>query len=316
MNAIFKMETATMNATTPAPAPAVALSPLAAKAMLVSLNIRQWTGRKGDKQATDKLTTEAGATATAARVTKNLVAKAALAEIATIAGQARAEFYRVSSPWANDGTRIISNLIFLEFGAKMRDMQARFNAAVDKAAAALPGAIHQAEIDLGGLFNAADYPSESEFRAAFNFPRPRVWPIPSAADFRVDIGAEALADERARIESDMQALLTDAMRDVVARIIEAVGTMAEKLKAFKPAAGRGQKSEGIFRDSLVENVRELVAVLPSLNLTGDARIADVTARMQAVLCANDADVLREHADVRKHVADKAAEIAAEVAAYF
>jgi hypothetical protein len=315
MNAIFNhLKDATAMNATPIPAP-VALSPLAAKAMLVSLSIKQWDGRKLDRRASDKVTSDANASATAARVTKSLVAKAALAEIAGIATRARAEFYKRSLPWANDGTRLLSNLAFLEFGKVMRELQAEFNAAADKLEAALPGAIRQAEIDLGALFDPADYPAPSEIRARFSFPRPRVFPLPNAADFRVDIGAEALADERARIEADMQSLLSDAMRDVTARIVETVGTMAEKLKAFKPAKGKGDKSEGIFRDSLVANVRELVDVLPALNLTGDARLTAIAERMRE-LVATDASVLREHGDVRRDIADKAAAIAAEVADYF
>lgn len=308
MNAIFNM-------TTTATAAPVAVSPLASKAMLVSLSIRMWEGRKLDKGASAKVTTDAGASATAARVTKSLVAKAALAETATIAGRARAEHYRRALPWADNGTRVLSAVGYLDYCRVMRELRDEFDASVSRFLAAYPAEVERAKIDLGALFDPADYPDASAIRAAFQFARPRILPWPSAADFRVDIGAEALADERARIESDMQELLTGAMRDVVARIVETVGTMAEKLKAFKPAAGRGQKSEGIFRDSLVENVRELVAVLPSLNLTGDKRIADIADRM-AALVSNDASVLREHADVRQDVADKAAAIAAEVADYF
>jgi hypothetical protein len=86
--------------------------------------------------------------------------------------------------------------------------------------------------------------------------------------------------------------------------------MAEKLKAFKPAQG-GDRAEGIFRDSLVENVRELVAVLPSLNITGDPTLAAVAARMEA-LCRDDADELRDNAAARASVAAEADAILADV----
>lgn len=311
MNAILNMETA-MQTATPAPEKA---APLQASAMLVSLNIRQWEGRKLDKAATAKVTLDANASANAARVTKSLVSKAALAEIAAIAGKARAEHYRRALPWSDGGTRVLSNVGYLAYCEAMRGLRDEFNQAVERFLVGYPDFVESARLDLGDLFDAGDYPSAGEIKARFMFPRPRIFPIPSASDFRVDIGAEFIADERREIEASLRELTETAIRDVFSRIAETVGTMAEKLKAFKPAGGKGGKAQGIFRDSLIENVRELVAVMPSLNITGDSRLADFAARM-ASICELDADDLRRDETARNEIAEKAAQIAADVSAYF
>ena len=78
--------------------------------------------------------------------------------------------------------------------------------------------------------------------------------------------------------------------------------MAERLKAYKPAVRKGDTTEGQFRDSLVENVRSLVGLLPAFNLTGDDLLADITARMERDLCSLDASELRDDAKARKAVA--------------
>lgn len=314
MNAIFNMETAS-NATGAPINPQPSAAPLAQKALLVTLTIQQWAGRKLDKGATAKITRDAGAASNAARVTKSLVASQALAEITAIANKARAEHYTRALAWSDNGTRILSSLAYLDYCNVMSALQAEFRTAVEKFISNYADYRDKARDDLGAMFDELDYPSASELRARFSFPRPRFCPIPSAADFRVDIGAEFIADERRAIEQDLRDMTETAMRDVFGRIAETVGTMAEKLNAFKPANGKGDKAGGIFRDSLVENVRSLVAVLPSLNITGDSRLNAIAERM-AELCKIDASDLRIDAAERANVAQKAAEIVADVEAYF
>lgn len=287
---------------------------LTEKAMLVSINISQWSGRKLDREITDEVNRTHAAAADAGRYNKALVSPHALAEITSIANRARKLHYARSLPWLDDGTRIMSAAGYLEFAKELRDIRAEFDGAVSKFVSGYGDYVDDARRRLNGMFKESDYPAPEHIAGRFRFER-RIWPLPVAADFRVEVGDSEQAAIRAEIEAQTQAAITGAMRDAFRRIAETVGAMAAKLAEFKPASGKGDKAQGIFRDSLVENVRELVAVLPSLNITGDAKLAELTERMRD-LCQADADVLREHADVRKDVADKAAAIAADVSAYF
>ena len=83
------------------------------------------------------------------------------------------------------------------------------------------------------------------------------------------------------------------MRDAWERVTTVLAKMIERLNEYTPSAGKGDRAKGIFRDSLVENVRELIAVLPSFNLTGDSFLATLADRMERELCAHEAEELRE-----------------------
>jgi hypothetical protein len=89
--------------------------------------------------------------------------------------------------------------------------------------------------------------------------------------------------------------------------------MAEKLKTYKE---KGEKAKGeprnYFRDSLVDNVRDLAALLPAFNLTDDPKVDALIDRINRELCSEDAKTLRKNADARESVAKSADEIVAEV----
>jgi hypothetical protein len=58
------------------------------------------------------------------------------------------------------------------------------------------------------------------------------------------------------------------------------------------STGPGHRTEGTFRNSLLENLRELARRPPVFNLTGDPILANISERINAELCTYDADDLR------------------------
>lgn len=289
-----------------------ATSAISRKAMLAGVTIKQWSGRKLDRKVTDDTNRDHGAAADAGRYNKALLSRDALAKIVAVANRARAEHYSRTLPWADNGARILSSVAYLEFGKVMRELRQEFEAAVSEFLAGYPDYVEAAKARLNGMFDAADYPPADEIRRRFGFDV-SIFPMPDAADFRVDV-ADAEAD---RIRADIQArtdqAIRDAMADVFTRISLTVGNMAEKLAASRETA-KGEAA-AIFRDSLVENVRELVALLPGLNITGDAMLASLADRMARDLCRHDAEALREDAGARQDVAKAAAAILADVSEY-
>ncbi len=286
-------------------------SALANKAMLASLKIKQWSGRKLDKEVTAETNRDHGAAADAGRYNKLLIGREALAPIVAIANRARSEHYARTLAWADDGARILSAVGYLPYMETMRGLRIEFDAATAVFVASYERHVEEAKTRLNGMFKAADYDSVDAMAKRFGFDK-KILPMPSAADFRVDIG-DAEADRiRADIEADMNAAVTEAMRDVFQRVADCVKHMAEKL-AESRQTDKGA-APAIFRDSLVENVRELVALLPSLNITGDAVLGQIADRMGA-LCKYDASALRDDKGARDEVAKAAASILADVSDY-
>ena len=75
--------------------------------MLATVSIRQWSAKKADKKATKDVHERNNARSDAGSYRKALVAKAAIEEIQSIAGEARQVHYELTSPWLDNGARIL-----------------------------------------------------------------------------------------------------------------------------------------------------------------------------------------------------------------
>jgi hypothetical protein len=164
------------------------------------------------------------------------------------------------------------------------------------------------------MFDQRDYPSRHDIRALFVLDV-KIMPCPDAGDFRVDLAEEHAADIRADVEARVREALDDAMRDTRERILKVVGHMAERLRAYRPAGKRGDKTEGAFRDSLVDNVRDLAALLPAFNLTNDPLLDRIAEKIRRDLCAHDAETLRQSPTRRKATAERAEAILKDVSEF-
>lgn len=295
-------------------APAPAAPALASRAMLRGVTIRAWDGRKLDRKVSDEVTQQKGAASDTARVNKQLLPKEAFAKVGAAYSKIRAVHARYCLPWTDNGLDILPAASVMAYDRDMRAARMEFDAAADEFAAAYPALVQAAPARLGDLFDPADFPDAAEVRARFSV-RVRTLPMPEASDFRVDMSEAQARAIRAEIEAESQAALDAAMKDAWQRIADVTSRMVERLNAFQPATKKGEKTQGIFRDSLVENIRDLVAVLPAFNLTNSPDLDAITKRMERELCAADAAELRDNAILRKETAAKAQAILDDVSAF-
>lgn len=290
---------------------------LASCAMLSTLKVCQWSARKTDKKVTREVNESHNAARDAGRYNKQLLAKSALEKIQTIAGEARKSHYRMTQPWLDDGARILPAKLFIEYSNELRQARERFESAVAEFVANYPSFVEQARLDLNGMFDASDYPDAAKIAAAFDFGT-RVYAMPDSSvssDIRIAIGDQQADDIRKATEAASAEALQGAMRDAWQRIAKVVGAMVERLNAYKPAAGKGERTEGNFHASLVTNIRDLVSVLPCFNLQQLPELDAITARMEQELCAHDADELKDSMQLREATARAAASIMDQVSGY-
>jgi len=76
------------------------------------------------------------------------------------------------------------------------------------------------------------------------------------------------------------------MNDVWTRLHTALTRMSERLDY-------SEDNKKIFRDSLVDNVIEMVNLLDVCNVTGDSQMATLKNRLEEAMYGLSADVLRE-----------------------
>jgi hypothetical protein len=227
-----------------------------------------WTARKLDKAESVKVNKENGAVAGAANVHKQLLPDSSeLLSVQKWANSFRTFIYTSTLPWDDSGWRIGRVARHMEFMAEIGDRIVEGNLLVDAFVWAYNIEVGKAKTTLGHMFSYDDYPGEQEVRSKFRF-AVDVMPMPSAEDFRVVDGVEkAEVDRLVKIATaSTEARIQEAMKEAYQRLYTVVAKMANTLEQY--GAGTVKK----FNDSLVENIAEIVGVMPALNLTGDPKL--------------------------------------------
>lgn len=285
---------------------------LADKAMLIRVSITQWSGRKYDAKISAQVAADHGARGDAGNFNKVLIAKDALADIVRIANETRQFFYENTSPWMDDNYRILPSKNYLTVVDGLRDRRSKFETASRVFCGNFEAFKDDSRLRLNGMFRESDYPSASVIASKFRFDF-SVMPLPDAKDFRVDMSDEEVARIQNDIETRVNDAIAGAMTDLWQRVHNTVSHMSERLKAYSVDANG--KVSNPFRDSMVQNLRDLVELLPRLNVTGDAKLADMTSQLESLLCPYDPESLREDETLRESVARDADAILANMAGY-
>lgn len=276
------------------------MASLSDRALLVSVTISQWSGRKLDKGASDTVDSLYGATK-AGNFNKKLLGKCdELSRVIKAAGALRTFVYERTLPWLADGSRILPSDSYVDFTAKFNVKRDEFESAVREFIAAYPKLKEDAKATLGKLYNETEYPHPALINRCFGCDI-TVMPVPNVGDFRVDIGDAA----RAEFERSMQAAETNAVRDVWRRLHEKVSHAAQRLSDPK----------AVFRDTLVENLTGLCGMLSELNISDDPALETMRMQLEQAIANQTAEKLRDSVADRSNTASKLREIEAKMGAF-
>lgn len=268
---------------------------IATSSMLVDLNISCWTAKKLDKSVSQEVDETKEAKYRAGNYNKNLLAGTAyLDQIVKFAAGVRLWHNKRTLPWADAGTRLLPMTSFLAYKSTLNDLEAEFNALVDRFLDKYPELVDAAAFNLGKLFNRDEYPAVDEIRNKFKFSY-MFSPVPTSGDFRVDIGETAMAELRGQFELNANAKVERAMKEAWGRLHEVLCHMSDKLAD----TSEGKNKE--FRDSLVGNALELVDMLKALNITGDQQLETARRDLSVAIMGVEAKELRKNPDIRKDV---------------
>jgi len=268
---------------------------IASSAMLVELSISTWTARKLDKKVSTKVDLDSGAKTKVVNANKNLMAGTGVLDtIVKYAANARAWHLSQTLPWTDNGSRLLPMSNFVEYKKQLGELEANYEALVDKFIIAYPNLVSAAAFQLGTLFDRNEYPDENSLKRKFKFTY-SFFPVPTAGDFRIDINEEAKAEIIANCNSAYQDRLNNAMREAWSRLHDCLSRMSERL------TDNADGSRKIFRDSLVENGVELVSMLKHLNITQDPKLEQARRELQVAIGAHDLDSLRDNSNAREAV---------------
>lgn len=273
---------------------------LADKAMIVTLNVSCWTARKQDKKVSAEVE-QAHNARDAGRYNKLLIDKAHLDPLTSKAGAIRQEHYKRTLPWLDNGGRMLPTKLFMDYRKSMGQLKTEYIALVD---AFIPKydsyLVADARLRLGTMYDPTDYPPGAELRDKFSVDLDFT-PVPQGSDFR----AEIEDSERVRIAEEIEERrvrrMQDAMKDAWARVHRVVSTIHARTSADKP----------VIHDSLIENAKELVQLLPGLNLMDDPQLEAITRDITNNLLI-ETWKLRKSASTRRAIAKASQDILSRI----
>lgn len=282
---------------------AIAVPSISSSAMLVELSISTWTGRKTDKRVSNEVILNKNAASGVVNVSKKLLGDCAeLDAVQKFVGNVRNAHYAMTQPWSDTGLRLLSTAMFHKrYQKELSAHQAEFDTLVNKFLNAYEWEITQAEAKLGDMFNRSEYPSKDELSGKFKFNLVQM-PLPDAGDFRLDINNEAQELLRTQYAEHYETQLKTAMKDIWDRAYDALSKMSERLD-YKDA-----DTKKIFRDSLVDNVLEVVELLSLCNVTHNQQMSAMKERLENTLLGVTPDALREDEHLRVETKQKVDDI--------
>lgn len=276
-------------------------SSLSHKALLVNISISQWSGRKVDKNATDSVMSKFEATKEAGKYHKKLLPKAhELEAISSVSSRVRKFFTSQTLPWFNDGTRILSGENYMDFTKEIKQFKNEFNDCVVSFERAYPQLQKQAQVKLGKLYNKEEYLHKDEIKDRFSI-NIDFMPLPDVKDFRTDISE----DEIKEFERRVQEIQAKGLQECWTRLHDVVKIAVERLSNDK----------GTFRDSLIENITEVVDLLPKLNINGDKDLEASRKEIKAIVSKLEGPSLRKDAKARSEAKEKLAKVVSKMGAY-
>ena len=263
---------------------------LSKRAMLVKsrIELRGLLGERRDQGATQHVEQQYNVAERRAKVGKFLIAQnvKSVKAVRASAQAIRQCVYQHTFAWLDTDMRLLPSKNHDTFRTEHDLAVAKHLANIESYINDYPylveDARHPAPRGLGELFDPSQYPPAENIKGLFKSSL-EYWPMPTTNNFVADIAQEAAAEAKAGMERKVREIISHSFNDLVARSEQVVAHFVTKLAEYKPAgypAGYRDKPEGIFRDSLVDNMTDLAKLIRNLNFTDDIDIEQMAVNLE------------------------------------
>jgi len=291
---------------------------IATAAMLGSMNVSVWEGRKKDKGIEQEIADNKGARSKrATSVHKNLFVDCPpLEAIKSLRGEARIWFNKCTLPWDDNGRRLLPTAIYFEVQQEMANYQSRFDKLVQAFVKVYAVEISKQAFERGAMFNRDEYPKVEDIPEKFCFAI-NLTPVPLSGDFRVDVGNDALKELNDRCEADTQMRIKGAMSDAWERVKGQVEWVLDRMTAvlehdpnaveeIKELDDEGnvtkveikKKRRPKLHESMLDQGLETCGLLRDLNVTNDPDLEEARRMLEKALVHVDMKSLKDSPEMQ------------------
>lgn len=261
-----------------------------------------------DKSSSAEMNKAKNAAPDAGRVVVKKLPGADMLHKAIVAHQAATAEYiksRTMPCYGEGNWRILPNPGIEPLVVGLNDYNAKFKELreeLDRSADTILGAAHANK----GNYNVT-IPTREELVGAYSM-EVQFKPIPDASNFKhlPDVVAQKLSRH---LNRHLVQAIEESQRDTLHRFIEPLNKFIERMQAYDKrlkviANGDDPGKHGIFRDSAVQNIKELHDVLDSFNIAGDERLTQLS-QMLDNLANTDPEELRKSDSLREQAMKRA-----------
>lgn len=298
--------------------------PLSNRAMTVRLATHRWMAIKQDKVIAGEVAARKNTEASRHKHSRVLLADKSLKKINKAFSKAERYHHLHTSPWEDGGMRVIANRLYSAYMDGIAALQRDVAVAVEEFVIAYPALVDY-ERAHNPDFKETDYPSVRDIKRRFSIEVIH-GSIQNKDDFRaIGISAEEHARIQQQMEDRAKLQLKGIVVDIYKRVRDAVFHISERLQEYEKreeriaeatekanrrrGANKGvvevDTKTGIFHDTLIDNLRELLGVIPDLDLTDDPVLATMRQELANQLCVHDAEDLRKSEPLRQRVKENA-----------
>ena len=278
-------------------------------AMLAYVSIGSWSATERDDDLMEEVKKNHNASGDVGTVIKFLMtgADSKLKQVRASYQAVRNHHYKLTLPWVVDpsspsqkGPRLLPHLLYNKYVTEVSTKRREALSVLDDFLIDYPRLAGVAQQQLGSMVSASSYPSADDLRKRFRL-HVDFQPIPDSSGFSgLDPHMlERLSKNLARKQA-LQA--TDAMQVVWVRARERITTLAERMKLETP----DEKKK--FKEATIDNVRDLLTLLPGWNVTGSPLVTEITNDIEQMLEGIDGTVIRSSPAARSETADAAEKI--------
>lgn len=274
------------------------------RAVLVRLSIGLPGFSRQDKPLTERVKHTENMGKDSGKWQKVLYPTTATEPLTKFQGEVRTWFNASTLIWPDEGWAMLPTAKLFEFTEQMRQFRARFESVKAAFLERYDDHVDWARVQHNGSFDPANYPGAEAIGSKFRF-RTETRPIPDSGDY-VDEVSQLLGNSARDVDLAVETAVAAARSDLWQRLIDPVRHMVNKLS----------DDDGKFRDSLIGNIKEILGLIPALNVTGDNKLEAFRLEINSLIAQVTPQQLRDDKFKRAEVAQKAEEIANRMSGYF
>jgi hypothetical protein len=280
------------------------MTTLSERAMIVELSIHLPQKSKHEKDMSAEIAQAHGTDTEMTKVTKQLFAKQSVKRLQAAATALRVFWESKTLSWGR-GKRILPSDLYFDCMSEHGNLACEFMLARKEFLCDLDAIKAEAKRRLNGAYRESDYPSADRLEKRIDVELD-IGPLPDDRDWRVSLGD---AEERRicdQITAANERRTAEMVRELWGRVYNVIGHpdkgLLGKLERYtEDGAG---KVIATFRDSALQNLRDVVDVLGPLNITHDPELESMRQRLAAGLCQQEAAALRDNQPLRESAIDE------------